>query len=305
MKKLLYISNKPKDTAMLMDLSKNLEASGIAFHPLSLKANHYIQIEILEKIQAFSPDVILIHHNRMVMTRHFWSEARRFAPLVWWVNDERYPPASWMLTLSREVDLWLVASRDSAEWLQGTGDRAEYLIMGYLRQNRINTERNINLCFTGQNSGERFPLSVARRQMVRAVKAELGADFHIYGTGWGALANRGKISDRVYRRVKIGLSIGHYNTRGTFSNRMMSIMGHGALCLCHRTKGLEEVFTDGEHLVMFDDIDDLLLSYRYYLDHETERLAIAGAGRTFVEKFLTWSYKGYQIAGLLKKYRLI
>lgn len=303
MKKLLHMSYKPKDSFMLNDLLAPFVKEGIRFDALSVAANENSEIQIWEKIEAYDPDIVLVHHNRSMMTREFWQRLHRRCFITWWMNDERYPPASWMLTMVKYVDLWLVASIDSAEWLKEIGCDARYLIMGYTRQVDPQLERSINLCFTGQNSGERFPLSFFRRQTVCSAKRMLGPDFHVYGRGWGGIAERKKISDRVYRRAKMGLSVGHYNTRGTYSNRMLSIMGHGALCLCHRTDGLEEIFTDGEHLVYFNDIDELVMSYRYYMDHPQELADIAARGRRFVETTMRWKHKGRQILALLREKR--
>ncbi len=69
--------------------------------------------------------------------------------------------------------------------------------------------------------------------------------------------------------------------------RVFEALGSGSLLLTSRlpaTSGLEDLFRDGEHLVLWDGTADLLEKIRYYLDeaHAGERERIAAAGQAEV-----------------------
>ena len=48
--------------------------------------------------------------------------------------------------------------------------------------------------------------------------------------------------------------------------------------LTGRAENLDQYYTDGKEIVIFEDPDDLIMKIRYFLEHEDERVAIARAG---------------------------
>jgi spore maturation protein CgeB len=63
------------------------------------------------------------------------------------------------------------------------------------------------------------------------------------------------------------------------SDRIYKILGCGCFCLTQPIQGLEQLFQDGKHLVVFDGYEDLCNKIDYYLKHEEEREKIALEGQ--------------------------
>nr|WP_239587976.1 glycosyltransferase [Gracilibacillus alcaliphilus] len=60
--------------------------------------------------------------------------------------------------------------------------------------------------------------------------------------------------------------------------RLFEGIGCGSLVLTDYVPKMEEIFTDGKHLVLFHDHDDLIEKADYYLNHLEEAQTIASAG---------------------------
>lgn len=60
--------------------------------------------------------------------------------------------------------------------------------------------------------------------------------------------------------------------------RNPEVMATGSFLLTNRIPGLEELFEDGKHCVMYNNLDDMVDKAKYYIEHDTEREAIAEAG---------------------------
>jgi len=74
--------------------------------------------------------------------------------------------------------------------------------------------------------------------------------------------------------------------------RVFEALASGALLLTDRApgSGLDEMFVDREHLVLYDDTDVEALA-AYYLEHEDERLDIAARGRAEVLRWHTYDHR--------------
>lgn len=60
--------------------------------------------------------------------------------------------------------------------------------------------------------------------------------------------------------------------------RCFEAMGTGSFLLTNRIPHIEELFKDGKHLVLYDNLDDMVEKAKYYLSHDEEREKIAQAG---------------------------
>jgi hypothetical protein len=83
---------------------------------------------------------------------------------------------------------------------------------------------------------------------------------------------------RHYGDAVLALNV---SLNGDISQRTFEVLGHGGCLLTDRLapeSGLERMFQPGEHLVCFDDLDDLAAKMRHYLQHPDQALAIARRG---------------------------
>jgi spore maturation protein CgeB len=103
----------------------------------------------------------------------------------------------------------------------------------------------------------------------------------------------------IYRGSKMAISLSHYDLERYFSDRMLRIMGCSTLCLAKWYPGIEKDFTDGVHLVVWRDIQELITKIHYYMDHPKERFIIARGGHLRVGLEHTWSIRIGQLQKII------
>jgi hypothetical protein len=80
----------------------------------------------------------------------------------------------------------------------------------------------------------------------------------------------------LYLKTQIGWNI--HRTTGPINRRMFQLAAHGVMQLCDNKTGLGQIFEVGKEVVGFDTIDEAIELTKYYLEHDSEREAIARAG---------------------------
>ncbi|MCM8800638.1 MAG: glycosyltransferase [Candidatus Omnitrophica bacterium] len=86
----------------------------------------------------------------------------------------------------------------------------------------------------------------------------------------------------------------NYPINNDINARIFEAMSAGALVMTHRIKdnGFEEIFQEGRHLVVFDDIlKELKQKIDYYLENKNEREKIAYTGFEYVKNNHTYRYR--------------
>jgi spore maturation protein CgeB len=81
---------------------------------------------------------------------------------------------------------------------------------------------------------------------------------------------------------KINLNV---STAGAASDRIFKVLAAGGFLMSTDWVGREELFVDGEHLVIYKDKDDLQEKITYYLTNYHEAEKIAAAGLAEVQKY--------------------
>lgn len=136
-----------------------------------------------------------------------------------------------------------------------------------------------DLCFVGK-----VPPKTEREQIIRKIKKE----FNIF-VGHKYLHDMA----RVFSQSRIVLNKSH---AGDLNMRVFETMSCGRLLLTDRiANGLEELFTDKRHLVIYDDLNDLAEKIRYYLRNAAEREKIAAQGQKEVQRKHTYSHRAKYI----------
>jgi hypothetical protein len=83
-----------------------------------------------------------------------------------------------------------------------------------------------------------------------------------------------KAAERI-GNSKIGFNIA---MKDDINMRCFETMATGTMLLTDRIPHIEELFEDKKHLVLYDNLDDMVEKAKYYLDHDDEREKIAQAG---------------------------
>lgn len=96
-----------------------------------------------------------------------------------------------------------------------------------------------------------------------------------------------KIACRHYNKAAITFN---HSLNGDFNLRVFETLASGGFLLTEELEsqaGQDTIFTDGEHLVYYRGIDDLIAKCKYYLNHTQERNRIARAGHLRVKKLFS------------------
>lgn len=97
----------------------------------------------------------------------------------------------------------------------------------------------------------------------------------------------------VYSKSRL---VFNYSIKGDVNMRIFEALCVGRLLLTNAIpNGLEELFTDRQHLVIYRNSEELIQLVRYYLEHPEEREAIAKAGQSLVLTKHTYQHRAEQI----------
>ncbi len=97
-----------------------------------------------------------------------------------------------------------------------------------------------------------------------------------YGRGWPKGEKNYAELAELYLRTKLGWNV--HRTTGPINRRMFQLPAHGVMQICDNKTGLGKIFDLGQEVVGFDTIDEAIELTKYYLEHDSERDAIARAG---------------------------
>ncbi|MDD2850957.1 MAG: glycosyltransferase [Desulfuromonadaceae bacterium] len=184
-------------------------------------------------------------------------------------------------------DLVFSAMKNAVEVL---GDHARWLPVGAsIHEVDYKLERTIDVGFIGNC----YPgLHDRRIRILERVQTEF-PEFQWHSNVF--LADKAKLVSRMKIMLNISLN-------NDINLRVFETLACGALLITDRihNNGMESLFEDGKHLVLFDDEQDLIRKIRYYLAHEDERTAIALAGQKHVlERMTHKSIIGYAFEAIL------
>jgi hypothetical protein len=216
-------------------------------------------------------------------------------------------------TMTYHLDLWLGLRREKdmrtdpywsvqhfftvdrlmAEWLTtNTPVKGHYLTAGVFGEEcyRATPVNPFDVAFVGSKRyHSEWPY---RPQLINWLHHTYRARFRHYGNG-GLRTVRGAELNQVYAdaRVVVGDSLClNYTYPDYWSDRVYETLGRGGFLIHPRIPGMEQQFTDREHLVFYDfgDFDQLQKLIGYYLEHDDEREQIRQAGHEYVKAHHTY-----------------
>ena len=82
----------------------------------------------------------------------------------------------------------------------------------------------------------------------------------------------------IFHNSKINLNITSKTIESGIPLRVFDILSCGGFCLTNYQPEIAQYFTDGEDLVMYSSMEDLVDKVAYYLEHDEEREQIARNG---------------------------
>jgi len=147
-----------------------------------------------------------------------------------------------------------------------------------------------DVVFIGNTNAKIYPERIKMLKLI-GEKFNLKVFNGVYGEGMA----------KIYSQAKI---VFNKSADGEINMRVFEALSCGGLLLTDRLKqevGLEEIFEDKKHLVLYDNGNDLLEKIDYYLEHETEREEIALTGHREVVLKHTYDHRAEEILRTVKR----
>jgi spore maturation protein CgeB len=235
-----------------------------------------------EKItDIFKPDLLfVIKGERLKPSTIKLFKCKRFL----WNNDDFQ---FFNLALAKEFDYVGTPVEDFIPKYEEIGVKAFWINYPYAPEvhRPLNLPKKHDLIFIGTFYPE-------RAYLIEQLNL-LGNKVLIYGNGWERIGiNTPRVTAErmveLYNESKIVLNM-HQKAMAMHkvkaNLRIYEALGCGAFILTDYCPGMEEIFQDGEHLVVYKDTWDLNWKIKYYLKNEEERKEIAKKGHDKVKEY--------------------
>lgn len=147
-----------------------------------------------------------------------------------------------------------------------------------------------------------------RLQLIAHLQKRWGRNFRAWPRG-RSIRER-ELSD-LYASAKVivgdSLNIGAdgpFTAHSYWSDRVYETLGRGGFLIHPFIEGMQDEFTDGEHLRFYSygDFDELDRLIGYYIEHEDERRAIALAGQKHVRENFTYTHRMAEMLETVARY---
>jgi glycosyltransferase involved in cell wall biosynthesis len=186
-----------------------------------------------------------------------------------------------------------------AFWIQESGDDPQNFERNYPKANRFHytitpdkqsaveyRERGINAEWVNHfaDTKVQFPMNLEPKYVAVTSRGRGGSQFLDYLTNWaeGAIGNQNGMGPKEHTEfLNSGLMVIQNSRHKEITRRLFEGMACGKMVLTDRldvSRGLEELFVDGEDIVLYNDMFDCIEKINYYNENEEERERIAYNG---------------------------
>lgn len=246
--------------------------------------------------RSFEPDLVFAIHPDL--PTGLMEEFGRLVPVVQWCEQVFHEWTDERVASFAACDLAGITNPAHVRELEQCGVQSGIASMeGFSRTFHHAPRRPIepqhDLVFIGGpgRNHERVPLLTGVAERYGLV---------VHGKGWDrvdglpdGLSIRAPIGHSQFRRAcheaRIVLGLNEINdSPGYWSDRTVLTLACGGFHLTHFVPGLDNVFTDGEQLAWFRDLDECLERIDHYLSHPDDRARIAETGMRAVHLKHRW-----------------
>jgi spore maturation protein CgeB len=265
--------------------------------------------EVVACAERFNPDLIFMQiQTENILDIAVIKRLSEIGFVINWNGDIRDDVPKWMIEAGQFIQLTTFSNMDDVKKCRSLGVKSDYLEIGvntdiYKIHNVQKQQPEIVAHFN--DYGNMFPLSQYRRDLVYGLQMEFGNNFGVYGNFENAKGNFNKSQHEEslnYNRAKIAINCSHFNAERYSSDRLLRIMSSGTLALTHNFSGIEDVYQVGKHLVVFNDLNELISKCRHYLSNENERNEIALCGYEYVRDNFSFTMMAKNIIKLYNLY---
>lgn len=262
--------------------------------------------EVLTRIEAFNPDVVLGAKYNVFWQKKFFQ----------WLKTKPYISASWTFDLlighpprESRVRSYRFLYCDVV-FLTDGGHMKEYKDIGVnvrlLRQGipdefcyMAEPEEGPDIVFVGTEN----PTFPYRQNLMRLLKHEYGSRFTWIGQN-NAEACRGHDLNKLYASAKIVVGDCMYGDY-YWSNRIVETLGRGGFLIHPNVRGIEKDYKPYKEFIPYNwgDFRGMVTKINYYLDHKEDRDKIRTAGFERVKNNYKMSHKCKELYETLKQYK--
>lgn len=196
----------------------------------------------------------------------------------------------------KEMDLVLTTEGTDSSVYAKHGINRKFFRQGYNPEwyHPVERDETCDVAFIGHSYGNRTSLISQLKRKYRFL--HMGEDSNC----------RGQAHARVCASSKIMIADNASNyVHGYWSNRIYLHLACKGFVLHSYVPGIEDWFTDEEHVVFWRSREELFEKIDYYLNHDEERERIAAAGHRLVSSRDTWDKRMEEFWLILSKSGLL
>lgn len=265
--------------------------------------------ELIKLVDAYSPDLIYLQiQNPGIITEAAASYIGSKCIVFNHSGDIRAHLDQWYYDIGRFITCTLFTNNLDVSRLRDAGIESRWMEIGvdptrYKDWGKMH--KSPKIIFSGNNYGPGyFPLSQYRIEAVNRLKKEFGDDFGVMGTGWpdaiGEFNGDQVRESQQYSSALIALNISHFAVSRYSSDRLLRALASKCMVISHSYPNIQ--YIPGEHLAIFDHLDELVEKCHYYLDNKQERMKIADAGQKHALENYTFRHMAENIKNLYLNY---
>ena len=217
-----------------------------------------------------------------------------------WIQQDTSTDVVLFMDWGRFDSKWLDKSlKPNAFWIQESGDDPQNFERNYPKASRFDytitpdkqsaieyRNRGINTEWINHfaDTKVQFPMNLEPKYVAVTTRGIGNSPFLDHLTNWaeGAVGNRNGLGPKEHTEfLNTGLMVIQNSRWGEITRRLFEGMACGKMVLTDKldvSRGLEELFVDGEDIVLYNDMFDCIEKMNYYNENEEERERIAHNG---------------------------
>jgi glycosyltransferase involved in cell wall biosynthesis len=217
-----------------------------------------------------------------------------------WIQQDTPTDIVLFMDWGRIDSKWLDKSlKPNTFWIQESGDDPQNWVRNYPKSHRfhytitpdkesarhyVNNGINAEWVNHFADTKVQFPMNLEPEYVAVTSRGIGGSEFLDHLTHWaeGAVGNKNRMGAKEHTEfLNKGLMVIQNSRWGEITRRIFEGMACGKLILTDRldaSRGLEELFIDGEDIILYNDMFDCIEKMNYYNENEEERERIAHNG---------------------------
>lgn len=251
---------------------------------------------MIERVKRFNPDIIFVFNDNVPIPVLREVSGSGVATIMFYVDWRPETPRD-IIERARMTDFFLVTSRGRIDEYLREGVRNPVYFTEACDRYNHKVRRPILPVWKSDVAfiGAARPNELRVRLVMRLRKI---CDVRVYGKNWDQFGIRASLKN-VYPRgyslvcggakIVLGADITN-STDGCWSNRLWLTLGCGGFLLTNYVPGMEEFFTNQEHLVWYRSEEECVDLVKEFLNKPKERERIADQGYRYVHEHQTFHH---------------